>query len=146
MEDIASAQARERLTKWIAEIREMLDFLPQLVESGERVAARAEHAEKEGEKLRKELTDLRRELGDERKGKEEVVKALDEAKKTDTKDKEIDELRKDLERLKSEKEEAVQAFVKLHETVQSTNQLAQKLGVTKSPFARKAEGTPTPQE
>jgi chromosome segregation ATPase len=146
MDEIAGAQARERLNKWSAEIREMLEFLPQLFDASEKLSGKAEHAEKESERLRKELSDLRRELGEVRTEKETLQKQLDEAKKTDTRDKEIDELRKDIERLKGEKEEAVQAFAKLLETVQSTNVIAQKLGVTKSPFARKAEGNPAPHE
>lgn len=47
-----------------------------------------------------------------------------------------DELLKEVESLRRERDEVAQAFTKLLETVQSTNQIAQKLGVTKSPFAR----------
>lgn len=47
-----------------------------------------------------------------------------------------DELLKEVESLRRERDEVAQAFAKLLETVQSTNQIAQKLGVTKSPFAR----------
>lgn len=47
-----------------------------------------------------------------------------------------DELLKEVETLRRERDEVAQAFAKLLETVQSTNQIAQKLGVTKSPFAR----------
>lgn len=47
-----------------------------------------------------------------------------------------DELLKEVEALRRERDEVAQAFAKLLETVQSTNQIAQKLGVTKSPFAR----------
>ena len=52
----------------------------------------------------------------------------------------------------AEKEEAGQALAKVLETVQATNQIAQKLGVTKSPFARRvaeapaAAPNPTPHE
>ena len=51
-------------------------------------------------------------------------------------------MQKQNEVLKQEKEEAAQAFARLLETFQSTNQIAQKLGVTKSPFARTV--TPVP--
>jgi hypothetical protein len=44
--------------------------------------------------------------------------------------------------LREEKDEAAQAFARLLETVQSTNQIAQKLGVTKSPFARTQQPAP----
>ncbi|HSF03540.1 MAG TPA: hypothetical protein VLA62_11040 [Solirubrobacterales bacterium] len=47
-----------------------------------------------------------------------------------------DGLLKEVETLRRERDEVAQAFAKLLETVQSTNQIAQKLGVTKSPFAR----------
>jgi hypothetical protein len=52
-----------------------------------------------------------------------------------------DELLKEVETLRRERDEVAQAFAKLLETVQSTNQIAQKLGVTKSPFARSAAGS-----
>jgi hypothetical protein len=54
-----------------------------------------------------------------------------------------DELLKEVEVLRRERDEVAQAFAKLLETVQSTNQIAQKLGVTKSPFARPGVGGPT---
>ena len=65
--------------------------------------------------------------------------------------KEVEELRKQNEQLRAEKDEAGQALAKVLETVQATNQIAQKLGVTKSPFARRAEApaaapNPTPHE
>jgi hypothetical protein len=53
-----------------------------------------------------------------------------------------DELLKEVEALRRERDEVAQAFTKLLDTVQSTNQIAQKLGVTKSPFARPGAGTP----
>ena len=53
-----------------------------------------------------------------------------------------DELLKEVESLRRERDEVAQAFAKLLETVQSTNQIAQRLGVTKSPFARSAAGAP----
>ena len=47
----------------------------------------------------------------------------------------------------AEKVEAGQAIAKVLETVQATNQIAQKLGVTKSPFARREApaAAPAPQ-
>lgn len=64
---------------------------------------------------------------------DEVDKVLREL--TDVR-KHRDELLKEVESLRRERDEVAQAFAKLLETVQSTNQIAQKLGVTKSPFAR----------
>ena len=55
-----------------------------------------------------------------------------------------DELLKEVETLRRERDEVAQAFAKLLETVQSTNQIAQKLGVMKSPFARPGAGAPAP--
>ena len=57
--------------------------------------------------------------------------------------KEIEDLKKDNEKLRTEKDEIAQAFSKLLETMQTTNQIAQKLGVTKSPFARPKESKET---
>ena len=45
----------------------------------------------------------------------------------------------------AEKVEAGQALAKMLETVQATNQIAQKLGVTKSPFARREAPAAAPQ-
>ena len=55
-----------------------------------------------------------------------------------------DALLKEVEALRRERDEVAQAFAKLLETVQSTNQNAQKLGVTKSPFARPGAGPAAP--
>ena len=120
------AHVRERITRWIQESKELFAVLPGLLELEHRLSAKNDHAEKESERLRKELTDLH---------------------------KEFEELRKQNEQLRAEKEEAGQALAKVLETVQATNQIAQKLGVTKSPFARRPEApapapnpapTPTP--
>jgi len=120
------AHVRERITRWIHESKELFAVLPGLLELEHRLSAKNDNAEKESERLRKELTDLH---------------------------KEFDELRKQNEQLRAEKEEAGQALAKVLETVQATNQIAQKLGVTKSPFARRPEApaaatnpapTPTP--
>jgi hypothetical protein len=65
---------------------------------------------------------------------------------------ELEEVRKQNEVLRGEKDEAANALAKVLETVQATNQIAQKLGVTKSPFARReapapaAAPNPTPHE
>jgi chromosome segregation ATPase len=144
--DDAAAQARERLIRWMDESREVLSLMAMLVESGHRVGAKLQHAEHETEVLRKELHELRKEISELRELSGEREKAQGDFQQ------QLVELRKQNDILKQEKEEAAQAFARLLETVQSTNQIAQKLGVTKSPFARTpqapapAPAAPTPQE
>jgi chromosome segregation ATPase len=152
MEDAAATQARERLTRWLEDSREILALLPVVLDSVQKAAAKTELSEREADRLRKELMELRKDLG-EAKDKEsggraqhsELGKQIEEYKK------QVEELTKVNEQLAGEKDEAAQAFARLLDTVQSTNQIAQKLGMTKSPFARAhkeptAPGTPAPHE
>jgi septal ring factor EnvC (AmiA/AmiB activator) len=127
------SQLRERITRWIEEGRELFSVLPGLLELEQKLSAKSDHAEKEAERLRRELTELRKDLADAK------TQGVDMRKESGDLHKELDELRKQNEQLRSEKEEAGQALAKVLETVQATNQIAQKLGVTKSPFARRAE-------
>jgi chromosome segregation ATPase len=136
MDDVAGAQARERLTRWMDEGREVLSLLTVLVESSHRVSARLQHAEHETELLRKELQELRKEISELRDASGERERAQGDMQSR------LAELQRQNEVLKQEKEEAAQAFARLLETVQSTNQIAQKLGVTRSPFARTAQPSP----
>jgi chromosome segregation ATPase len=144
MDDAASTQARERLIRWMDESREVLSLLAVLVESSHRVSAKLQHSEHETEVLRKELHELRKEISELRDVSGERQKAQGDIQN------QLVELQKQNEILRQEKEEAAQAFARLLETFQSTNQIAQKLGVTKSPFARTqpapAPAAPTPQE
>jgi septal ring factor EnvC (AmiA/AmiB activator) len=142
-------QLRERITRWIEDSKEFFALLPELLEAEQKLNAKTEHAEKESERLRKELAELRKELG------EAKTKGVDFRKESGDLHKELDELRKQNEVLRAEKDEAGQALAKVLETVQATNQIAQKLGVTKSPFARRVEApapapaatpNPTPHE
>lgn len=128
-------QVRERFIRWMEETRELFALLPELLDQDQRLTEKTDHAEKESELLRRELTELRKELGDartaagdSRKEHEELLKALDEARRQN-------------DILRAEKDEAGQALAKVLETVQATNQIAQKLGVTKSPFARRETGS-----
>jgi len=155
MEDAGGTQPRERLTRWIEDSREILALLPEVLDGVQKASAKTEHAEREAERLRRELMGLRKELAD-AKDKEtggraqhsELGKQLEDYKK------QLEELKQVNETLKAEKEEAAQAFAKLLDTVQSTNLIAQKLGVApKSPFARAhkeptapASPTPSPHE
>jgi len=131
-ESAGAAQARERLIRWMDESREVLSVLAVLVESSHRVSAKLQHSEHETEVLRKELHELRKEISELRDVSGERQKAHGDVQN------QLTELQKQNEVLKQEKEEAAQAFARLLETFQSTNQIAQKLGVTKSPFARTA--------
>ena len=129
--DMEESQVRERITRWIEESKELFAVLPALL-AVEHKSAKSEQAEKETERLRRELNELRKEL-------------------VEAKTQGVEELRKQNEQLRAEKDEAGQALAKVLETVQATNQIAQKLGVTKSPFARRAEApaaapNPTPHE
>jgi chromosome segregation ATPase len=118
---------------WLDESREVLSLLAVLVESSHRVSAKLQHSEHETEVLRKELHELRKEISELRDVSGERQKAQGDIQN------QLVELQKQNEILRQEKEEAAQAFARLLETFQSTNQIAQKLGVTKSPFARRAE-------
>ena len=127
---------RERITRWIEESKELFGVLPEILELEQKLSAKTDHAEKESERLRKELAELRKELAAAK------TQDVDIRKETGDLHKEVAELRKQNEQLKAEKEEAGQALAKVLETVQATNQIAQKLGVTKSPFARRVVEAP----
>jgi len=113
-------QVRERVTRWIEESRDLFALLPELL-----------GAEKEAELLRRELMELRKELAESKSHSGDMQKEYGDLHK------QIEALRQQNEQLMAEKTEAGQALVKVLETVQATNQIAQKLGVTKSPFARR---------
>ena len=127
------SQLRDRITRWIEESKELFALMPAFLEIEQKLATKSEHAEKESERLRKELAELRKELA------EAKTRDVDIKKESGDLHKVVDDLKKQVEQLKAEKEEAGQALAKVLETVQATNQIAQKLGVTKSPFARRAE-------
>jgi len=143
------SQLRERISRWVEDSKEFFALLPELLEIEQKLSAKTEHAEKESERLRKELAELRKELG------EAKTRDVDIKKESGDLHKVVEDLRKQNEQLRAEKEEAGQALAKVLETVQATNQIAQKLGVTKSPFARRVEApapapaatpNPTPHE
>lgn len=128
--DEATATARDRLTRWIEESQAVLAAMPEILEAAQQASLRAEQAEREAERLRRELAEARKELTDVRTAAESQQRTKVESQG------ELDELRRENATLKAEKDEAAQAFARLLETVQSTNHIAQKLGVTRSPFAR----------
>jgi len=136
VDESAGAHARERLIRWMDESREVLSVLAGLVESSQRVSSKLQHSEHETDVLRKELHELRKEISELREESGERQKAQGDIQNR------LAELQRQNEILRQEKEEAAQAFARLLETFQSTNQIAQKLGVTKSPFARTAAPPP----
>jgi chromosome segregation ATPase len=136
MDDAAGTQARERLIRWMDDSREVLSLLAVLLEASHRTSGKLQHAEHETEVLRRELHELRKELSDLRDVSGERQRAQGDIQA------QLAELKKQNEVLREEKDEAAQAFARLLETLQSTNQIAQKLGVTKSPFARTQQPAP----
>jgi predicted nucleic acid-binding Zn-ribbon protein len=121
-------QVRERVTRWIEEGRDLFALLPELL-----------GAEKEAELLRRELMELRKELAESKSQSGDMQKEHGDLHK------QLEALRQENEQLLSEKAEAGQALAKMLETVQATNQIAQKLGDTKSPFARREAPAAAPQ-
>src|SRR5499426_4567477 len=122
------AQVRERVTRWIEEGRDLFALLPELL-----------GAEKEAELLRRELMELRKELAESKSQSGDMQKEYGDLHR------QVEALRQQNEQLLAEKAEAGQALAKVLETVQATNQIAQKLGVTKSPFARREAPAAAPQ-
>lgn len=110
-------QVRERFARWIEDTKELFALLPVLLDHDQQLTAKTDHAEQETERLRRELGELRKEL---------------------------DETRKQNEQLRTDKDEAAQALATVLETVQATNQVAQKLGVMRSPFSRREAPAPAP--
>ncbi|MGH7393644.1 MAG: hypothetical protein ACREM3_29945 [Candidatus Rokuibacteriota bacterium] len=108
-------ETREKLAHWVQDGVKLFPHLPLLFHGDEVNGARVADLERECDRLRKEAGDLRREL---------------------------DELRREHERLQMERDEVTQAFSKLMDSVQPINQIAQKLGVKRSPFERTTAAPP----
>jgi phage shock protein A len=111
------AQVRERFARWVEDTKELFALLPVLLTHDQQLTAKTDHAAQESERLRRDLVELQKEL---------------------------DETRKQNEQLRADKDEAAQALAKVLETVQATNQVAQKLGMMRSPFARREAPAPAP--
>jgi len=71
-----AAEARERVTKWIEETRQLFTLLPELFAGETHVNERAAAAEREVEKLKKEVEELRRENHQLRVEKDEFTQAM----------------------------------------------------------------------
>jgi hypothetical protein len=72
-----------------------------------------------------------------------AAKVVDLEKESDRLRRELDELRKEHERLRSDRDEVALVLNRLMDSVQPINQIAQKLGVRRSPFERDPKA-PTP--
>jgi chromosome segregation ATPase len=131
-------QVRERFARWIEDTKELFALLPVLLDHDQQLTAKTDHAEQETERLRRELGELRKELA------EAKTQAVDSRREHGDLLKELDETRKQNEQLRTDKDEAAQALAKVLETVQATNQVAQKLGVMRSPFSRREAPAPAP--
>jgi chromosome segregation ATPase len=130
-------QIRERFTRWIEDTKELFALLPELLDHDQQLTAKSDHAEQETERLRRELTELRKELAEAKTSGGDLRREHDDVQK------ELDALRRENEQLRTDKDDAGQALAKVLETVQATNQIAQRLGVTRSPFARRDASAPT---
>ena len=114
---MGQVQVRDRFARWMEDTKELFALLPGLLDHDQQLTAKTDHAAQESERLRRELGELRKEL---------------------------DETRKLSEQLRTDKDDAAQALAKVLETVQATNQVAQNLGVLRSPFARREVPAPAP--
>lgn len=104
-----SPETRRKVGHWITEGVELFPNLLALIHGDQAAFARTVELEQECERLRQATIELRRELN---------------------------ELKREHDRLRMDRDEVVQAFAKLMDSVQPMNQIARKLGVKRSPFER----------
>jgi chromosome segregation ATPase len=76
MDAAGAAEARERVTKWIEQTRQMFSLLPELLGTDSHVNERVGAAEREGERLRKEIEDLKRENHQLRAERDDIAQAM----------------------------------------------------------------------
>lgn len=76
MDATMAAEARERVTKWIEETRQLFTLLPELLASETHVSERVNAAQKEIEKIKKEVEDLRKENHQLRVEKDDIAQAM----------------------------------------------------------------------
>ena len=129
-------QVRQRFTRWIEDTKELFAVLPDILNHDHDLGAKAGHVEQEAERLRREVAELRKELADVKTQRAELRQDHENLQRA------LDEARKQNEQLRTDKDEAAQALARVLETVQATNQIAQKLGVSRSPFARRDATAP----
>src|ERR1051325_7686925 len=75
-EDMASADAKDQVTRWIQQGQQVLTLLPGMLDQTERVRARAAEVETEVERLRHEVAELRRENQQLRTERDEIAEAF----------------------------------------------------------------------
>src|SRR2546427_1758185 len=76
MDATSAAEARERVTKWIEETRQIFSLLPELLAGDQQAGERVSAAQKEAEKLHRDVEDLKRENQQLRLEKEEIAQAM----------------------------------------------------------------------
>jgi chromosome segregation ATPase len=76
MDATMAAEARERVTKWIEETRQLFTLLPELLATDPHVNERASAAEKELDKLKKDVEDLKKENHQLRVEKDDIAQAM----------------------------------------------------------------------
>ncbi len=76
MDPTMAAEARERVTKWIEETRQLFTLLPELLASETQVNERVSAAEREIEKVKKEAEELKKENHLLRSEKDEIAQAM----------------------------------------------------------------------
>ena len=76
MDATSAAEARERVTKWIEDTRQIVSLLPELLSGDQQAGERVSAAQKETEKLNKDVEDLKRENQQLRLEKDEIAQAM----------------------------------------------------------------------
>ena len=76
MDATSAAEARERVTKWIEETRQIVSLLPELLSGDQLAGERVSAAQKESEKLHRDLEELKRENQQLRLEKDEIAQAM----------------------------------------------------------------------
>ena len=76
MDATVAAEARERVTKWIEETRQLFALLPELLATDSHATEQAKVADKEIERLRREMEDLKKENHQLRGEKDEIAQAM----------------------------------------------------------------------
>jgi|SRR5882762_5564398 len=76
MDATSAAEARERVTKWIEETRQMVSLLPELLSGDHQAGERVSAAQKETERLHRDVEDLKRENQQLRLDKDEIAQAM----------------------------------------------------------------------
>jgi chromosome segregation ATPase len=76
MDATSAAEARERVTKWIEETRQIFGLLPELLSADHQAGERVSAAQRETEKLHKDVEELKRENQQLRLERDEIAQAM----------------------------------------------------------------------